>query len=155
LDIQKVIRKLNWFYSLELNQVDLYSEESRKTSDQYLKKTLERIANIEQQHAETIAQTINELGKKPTAVGNVLAPALGKITGKSISMMGMENLLKFNIILEKKAMKDYRNFILKIHPTYKELAHILYSNLIDEDLHIAWFTKKLKKLNSKYHKTEK
>ncbi len=145
MDIEKVIHNLNWFYSLELNQVDLYIAQSKSVEDLYLKKTLERIAVIEQQHADNIADKIKELGRKPTKIGDFLGPLSGKITGKITGLAGAIAILKVDITLEEKAMADYKDFILKSGSS-KELFDLLWSNLIDEDLHTAWFANKLKEL---------
>ncbi len=37
MDREKLITKLNWFFNLELNQVDLYTSQSRHIQDPMLK----------------------------------------------------------------------------------------------------------------------
>ena len=145
MEQKKVIAKLNWFYSLELNQVDLYIAESKKTDDIYIKNTLKRVSVIEQQHVDNIASKIKKLGEKPTFLGDVIAPITGKIGGNIIGLTGVINMLKINIKLEEKAMLDYKDFILKSGKD-KDLFELLWSNLIDEDLHSAWFTNKIQEL---------
>jgi bacterioferritin len=134
-----ILKKLNWFYSLEMNQVSLYHAQSKKVNDIYLKKTLERVAVIEDQHVKNIADMINQYGGKPTGVGEFVAPLSGKVAGDIIGASGTAGLLKANIALEQKAMADYRDFILKAI-NHQELSDLLWSNLIDEDLHTAWFS---------------
>ena len=142
-----LIHKLNWFYSLELNQVDLYTAQSKHVKDMYVKKTLKRVAIIEQQHVDNIADTIHQYGETPTRLGDIIAPITGKITGNITGKAGLINLLKANIVLEKKAMKDYKNFILK-SVSDQDLFDLLWDNLIDEDLHTAWFHNKVKELTT-------
>lgn len=139
LSQEAIILKLNWFYSLELNQVDLYYAQSKKVPDIYLKKTLERVAVIEDQHVKNISEMIRQFGGEPTIIGEYVAPITGKIAGDVIGRAGIANLLKANIALENKAMKDYRDFILRAGNN-KELSELLWNNLIDEDLHTAWFS---------------
>ena len=144
---EDLLSKLNWFYSFELNQVDLYTSQSKSTEDDYIALAFERIAYIEQQHVDNIADKIKELGGKPTALGDVVAPIIGKTFGKVLALSGIENLLKVNILLEEKAMKDYKELIHSVRGLYDhEVVKILQSNLIDEDLHTAWFTNKLRTL---------
>ena len=50
----EIIKKLNWFYLLEINQVHLYRMQSRRVDDIYLQKALERVVEIEQGHVENI-----------------------------------------------------------------------------------------------------
>ncbi|MCL5058613.1 MAG: ferritin-like domain-containing protein [Actinobacteria bacterium] len=140
-----LIVKLNWFYSLELEQVDLYTAQSQATEDIYLSKTLARIAVIEQQHVDNIAGEIRRIGGEPTKLGDVIAPILGKTFGILTGALGPQMLLKADITLEEKAMKDYKDLILQAGDDPR-LFKILWDNLIDEDLHTAWFANKLKEL---------
>lgn len=145
LNRQQLIDKLNWFYSLELSQVDLYTAQSRRTEDNYISKVLERVAVIEQQHVDNIADKIKELGGKPTFLGELLAPVTGKILGKAVSLAGTVAALKADIALEERAMRDYKEFILQAGGD-ADLLNLLWANLVDEDLHTAWFTGKVREL---------
>jgi len=145
VDRGTLIRRLNWFYSLELQQVDLYTAQSRAMDDIYLSKTLERVAVIEQQHVDNIAEKIRELGGEPTLLGDIAAPLLGKFMGKVTGFIGPIMVLKTDIALEEKAMRDYKDLILKAGQD-EELFSLLWANLIDEDLHTAWFANKVKEL---------
>jgi bacterioferritin len=150
MDREKLITKLNWFFNLELNQVDLYTSQSRHIQDPYVKIAFERIAYIEQQHVDNIADKIKELGGKPSKIGDVLAPILGSATGTVLSAAGLSNVLWANILIEKKAMKDYKVLIHSLKRTYGdiELVRLLQHNLFDEDLHTAWFQRKLASLKN-------
>jgi len=145
LNKEQVLSKLNWFYSLELSQVDLYMEQSKKIDDIYLTKVFERASYIEQQHVDNIAMKIKELGGKPTFLGDVIGPISGKIGGNLLTRTGIISMLKANILLEQKAMTDYQDFILGVGKDFG-LSDILWSNLIDEDFHTSWFTSKVQKL---------
>lgn len=139
-----LLAKLNWFYSLELEQVDLYTAQAHAMKDIYLAKTLARIAAIEQQHVDNIAAEIRRLGGEPTRLGDVVAPLLGRAAGAVIGAMGPAMALKADITLEEKAMKDYKDLIIRVEDP--RLFDLLWDNLIDEDLHTAWFANKLKEL---------
>ena len=142
----ELVSKLNWFYSLELSQADLYMAQSKqiKNMDYYISKVLERASYIEQQHVDNIADKIKSLGKTPTSLGDVIAPILGKMSGNLVARTGLITMLKVNIMLEKKAMDDYKNLIMKIKED--DLFTLLWSNLIDEDLHTSWFSSKVQEL---------
>ncbi|WHH57992.1 demethoxyubiquinone hydroxylase family protein [Petroclostridium sp. X23] len=147
MDKERLLFKLNWFYSFELNQVDLYTSQSSSTKDDYISLAFERIAYIEQQHVDNIADNIKELGGKPTMLGDMIAPIVGKTVGKILGLSGIENLLKINILLEQKAMQDYKDLIHAIRGRCDDkVVKILQSNLIDEDLHAAWFHNQLLEL---------
>ncbi|MBF7082423.1 demethoxyubiquinone hydroxylase family protein [Desulfallas sp. Bu1-1] len=142
---RELIAKLNWFYSLELNQVDLYIAQAHAMEDIYLAKTFARIAAIEQQHVDNMVAEIKKRGFEPTKLGDVVSPLLGKTAGFLSGAMGPKMALKINITLEEKAMKDYKDLILRVGGDEK-LFNVLWNNLIDEDLHRAWFANKLKEL---------
>jgi bacterioferritin len=55
-----LIAKLNWFYSLELNQVDLYTAQSKAFKGSYESIIFERTAEIEQGHVENIGKIMIE-----------------------------------------------------------------------------------------------
>ena len=55
MQLSEVISKLNWFYTLELNQVQVYSQQSKQVNDIYIQKILGRVAEIEQGHVDNIS----------------------------------------------------------------------------------------------------
>lgn len=149
MEKEQLIAKLNWFYSLELNQVDLYIAQSRTFAGTYFGQAFERIANLEQQHVDNVAEKIKEIGGQPTKIGDVISPIIGSVAGKLISFTGLENTLKADILLEQKAMKDYKDLIAALkaeNNSDEELLKILLNNHIEEDLHTAWFAGKLRNL---------
>ena len=147
MDTDILISKLNWFYSLELNQVDLYNAQSKAFKGRYSGLVLERCAYIEQNHVDNIGEMIKELGGKPTVLGDIISPILGKVAGELISMTGLEDTLAINILIEQKAMKDYNDLIEKLrqdnYDDVKELTKILQHNFVDEHLHTEWFRTKI------------
>jgi bacterioferritin len=140
-----LIAKLNWFYSLELEQVDLYTAQSKTIEDIYLSKTLARVAVIEQQHVDNIAAEIRRRGSEPTRLGDVIAPLVGKAMGELTGLFGPQMILKADIDIEEKAMKDYKQAIIQ-EGKDPRIFTIFWDNLIDEDLHTAWFANKLTEL---------
>lgn len=150
MNTAQLINTLNWFYSLELNQVDLYASQAKAFSRSY-GVVFERVAYIEQQHVDNIAGKIKDLGGKPSVIGDIVSPILGSLGGGALSLTGLQHTLEANILLESKAMKDYRKLIsdlTKTGPKDTELLKILLSNFIDEDLHTEWFAAQLNRLNT-------
>lgn len=146
MDMETLVSKLNWFYSLELNQVDLYYAQSKAFKGRYSGLVFERCAYLEQNHVDNIGEKIKELGSKPTVLGDMISPIVGKIAGGMISSMGLENTLSSNIMIEQKAMKDYNDLIQKLlqdETNDKELIKILQHNFVDEHLHTEWFRTKI------------
>ena len=151
MDKEKLISQLNWFYSLELNQVDLYKSQSKAFSDEYAGLVFENLADIEQLHVENISAKITELGASPTKIGDVLSPIIGSIAGRIISLKNLDDVLKINIIIEQKAMKDYKELINNVKNTAygsDDLIKLLTQNFIDENLHTEWFKTKLSEIQT-------
>lgn len=153
---KRLLIKLHWFYTLELNQVDLYMAQSKifKNQDKKLGLFFERIALIEQNHVDNIAKKIRELGGNPTRLGDIVAPNLGKIAGNTMGLSGLKIALKANRLLESKAISDYELLIkdLEKDKSHGELIQLLQYNLIDEHLHTAWFEQELRFLNKERRK---
>lgn len=146
MDKETLVSKLNWFYSLELNQVDLYHAQSKAFKGKYNGLVFERLAYVEQNHVDNIGEKIKELGSNPTVLGDMISPIIGKIAGGVISMAGLEDTLAINIMIEQKAMKDYNELLEKLHQDNhhdKELIKILEHNFVDEHLHTEWFRTKI------------
>lgn len=146
MDVETLISKLNWFYSLELNQVDLYNAQSKTFKGRYSGIVLERCAFIEQNHVDNIGEKIKELGGKPTVLGDIFSPIIGKLAGELTSVSGLENTLAIDIMIEQKAMKDYNDLLEKLHQENyddQELIKILQHNFVDEHIHTEWFRTKI------------
>lgn len=142
---QDLIRSLNWFYSLEIEQMDLYNTQAQAAGDLYLQQVLTRVAEIEQEHVLNLEAELKRRGASPTRLGAILAPILGMAAGTILNWTNPRTVLRANITLEEKAMADYKGLILKV--AEKPLFDLLWSHLIDEDLHTAWFSNKLKELD--------
>ena len=142
MDKDTLISKLNWFYTLELNQVDLYKAQSKAFKGSYSGLVFERCSGIEQNHADKLREKIVALGGKPTALGDVISPIVGKVVGELIAMTGLEDTLAINIMLEQKAMTDYNDLMEKLQQDQFGdimLTTILQHNFVDENLHTEWF----------------
>ncbi len=148
---EQLITRLNWFYSLELNQVDWYASQSASFHNLYSGLVFERISHMEQQHSENIARTIKELGANPSTLGDVLSPIFGSVAGKIVSLTGLEDVLKINIMIEQKAMRDYKELINTLKQKENknsDLISLLEYNFIDENLHTEWFKSKLSQIQN-------
>ncbi len=146
MDKATLISKLNWFYSLEMNQVDFYNAQSKAFKGRYSGIVFERCAYIEQDHVGNIGEKIKGLGGKPTVLGDIISPIIGKVAGELISMTGLEDTLAINIMIEQKAMEDYNELIEKLHQDKygdKEMIKMLQHNFVDEHLHTEWFRTKI------------
>ncbi|MEL1134867.1 ferritin-like domain-containing protein [Desulfitobacterium sp. THU1] len=143
MDREDLLRRLNWFYSLEINQVELYKVQSNQFKDHYAGKVFERVAEIEQGHVENIEKRILAMGGTPTALGEVISPIIGMSLGSLMSLTGLERALQLNAEIERKAMSDYKKLVEDLVSSGEdpdgETCILLKSNFIDEHLHTAFF----------------
>lgn len=141
---EDLLRKLNWFYTLELSQVDLYVAQSKKFKGSYESIVFERMALVEQDHADYLAAVIRELGGEPHEIGDVISPLFGGLLGKTLAFTGLKKTLQGNLKIEKKAMADYVGLLKQVGAEFgPELQAVLQHNLVDEDVHTAWFARRL------------
>ncbi len=151
---ENLISRLNWFYSLELNQVDLYLSQSKAFADQYAGSVFEKLADIEQLHVENISAQITELGASATRVGDVLSPIIGSIAGKVLGANTLDHVLQANILIEQKSMRDYMQLIEDLKGSRygsQDLIKLLTQNFIDENLHTEWFKTKLSEIQTQQY----
>lgn len=137
-----LLKWLNWFYTLEMSQVELYLNQARYSNDAYLASVLLSMAETETGHAKSIKEIIFKLDSRPMLIDKLLSQIIGFIPGRLSSFIGNYNLLWYNYILESVAVNDYRFFLNSLDLNSKidrELAGILLNNMIEEDLHRLWF----------------
>lgn len=141
---QDLIEVLNHIYTLEVQQINTYLIQSRSVEDIYISKTLGRIAEMEQNHANAIGEKIRSLGGTPTVVGHVIGSLSGALAGNLTSRASLVNMFTVNIALEEKAMADYKSLILKVGE--EGLFNLFWAHLVEEDLHTAWFSNKMEQM---------
>lgn len=143
MDREDLIRRLNWFYSLEMNQVELYKAQSRQFKDHYAGQVFERVALMEQSHVDNVASRIMSIGGNPTLLGEVASSIIGMSLGNLMSLTGLERALQLNIELERKAMSDYKKLVTDLVVSGEdpegEFCTQLKYNFVDEHLHTALF----------------
>ncbi len=136
MEREALLRKLNWFYSLEVNQVRMYSTQSKDADDPNLARALKRFAEIEQGHVENIRELIEGLGETSTMIGEAVGKITGSIAGGLSDFSTTEKMLEFNMTLEKKAIADYIKLAEEVDEP--KIREVLYSNMFDEELHTFW-----------------
>ncbi|SJZ88007.1 ferritin family protein [Selenihalanaerobacter shriftii] len=145
-----LLASLNWFYTLELEQVTLYEEQHRASNDDYIKEVLKHLADVEKGHVENIKKSIRELGSEPSRVGEIIGPIFGKPFSELTTMFGTVNLFNINILLESRAAHDYYKLINEVKD--QGLLDVLIRNSIEEDMHRSWFVEQKRQLNKKKFK---
>jgi len=152
MDKEAILDRLNWFYALELTQVDNYIAQSKLVKEPYIARALERFAYIEQQHVDNMAAEIEKYGVAAAWTGDILSPYIGKLIGHISPAAGVSKMLKVNIALEQKAKRDYRRFISELDD--ERLKGVLWDNFIDEDLHTSWMISQVQQLDKQREKED-
>lgn len=148
LNKTKLILKLKEFYFLETYQVDLYCAQARSIADMHLKRSFERKAEIEKLHVNYFLNKLREMGSDVSQISRSSFAAAGLVTGKTVKIMGLDNMYKLGIFTENKAVGMYKNFIKEAEqdPELEELTKQLWYFMVDEEHHQFWFKEQLTQL---------
>lgn len=142
MDDKTLIKWLNWFYTLEMSQVNLYLNQAKKTNDDYIAHVLLKVAEIEAKHAEMFYNFIRKLGSKPFKLDSLISKIIGHVPGQITPITGTVNLFLYNYTLETIAIADYKKLLSDMEiksNIHQELAEVLMNNMIEEDFHRLWF----------------
>ena len=150
----ELIKALNYFLFLEMQQVELYGSQSKSTDDKMLAKVLNYFKETEQQHVDNLNQLIKKLGGTPSSSYKYAGYAAGegtKMVGSAFAKYTrVENMLKVNLFGENQAIKDYKKLIKKVH--HPQIKDLLIEHLIEEELHSSWMEKRIKVLKQQRRK---
>lgn len=137
VDLNTLLLRLNWFYTLENEQVRFYLTKAKQSEDSYDERMLLYASDVEAGHVRNIAEWIYRFGGQPTDLGEELGKLFGTVVGKLDGLTGIDRMFAVSIFLEERAMSDYRAMIREVDNW--ELTQTLWNNLIEEDLHCSWF----------------
>lgn len=129
-----VIKSLRKMHSIERFATEIYRAQIWIFSQELFVKRLKAAGDNEQEHIETIYARINALGGKKSCMSWSFKLA-GKILGFCTTLGGKKFVFKFDIAVEKKAVKDYTQYLDTIK--YDDISRkVIEKNLEDEKIHI-------------------
>lgn len=137
MDTNGILLRLNWFYTLECEQTQYYLTKAKQSEDSYIERVLLLTSEVEAEHVKNISDWIVRLGGQPTHLGEELGTWFGTTAAYFSHLSGIDRMFEVSILLEEKAMSDYREMIKQVDNW--ELVQTLWNNLIEEDLHCSWF----------------
>ncbi len=149
---------LNWFYTLELAQVDLYLNQAKRCKDDYIARILTKAAEVELKHARGFEKFILDLQGHPTRIGELFSFISGFVPGTITPYLGKIAQFTYNYTLETIAIRDYKTLISHLEPeneTRKMLLNFLVDNLIEEEFHRSWFIDEREKMKKKKKRRKK
>jgi bacterioferritin len=109
---------------------------------------LRAAAENEQQHTNNLQGRILELNGNPSRLG-FLFQIVGSILGLVTRSLGRLFMLKTDIWIEKRAIKDYRSFLKSVGFDEKSVG-LIDRIIIDEERHVDTWENSIKILKTKH-----
>lgn len=132
--MNQVISSLRVMQRMERFATEVYRTQVRAFPEQEIAERLKAAAANEREHADTLRGRIEELRETPSQVG-VFYQMAGTLLGFITTLVGKLFILKTDIWIEKRAVKDYSDFLQKVDFDEKS-AGLLHRIIGDEKRHI-------------------
>ncbi|MEO0247959.1 MAG: ferritin-like domain-containing protein [candidate division WOR-3 bacterium] len=132
--MNKVECSLNFMYSMERFATAVYRAQKGGFKNKAILEKLKYAIDNERQHATNLRDGIIELGHTPTKL-SLLFSMVGSLLGGLSRCLGQKLTLRTDIVIEKRAVKDYSYFLrtLELDDTTKGLIRNI---ITDEERHI-------------------
>ena len=132
--MSRVSSSLNFMYKMEqfATQIYLVQRGAFKGSD--VADKLTAASANEQTHVDILRAQLLELKITPSWLGFLFKTA-AIIGGTVTVILGKSNILKAAIFVEKRAIKDYGNYLKQVHYDEKTVA-LLKRIIADEEIHV-------------------
>lgn len=146
--MSKVIGSLNTMYNIERAATTIYKAQAGAfRSNAAVYETLKAATANEQQHADRLKLRVSELKGRLSFLGWLFALG-GMMIGFVIRIIGKKRMMKTNIWVEKKAIKDYGAFLERVNFDEKSAA-LIKKNIGDEQRHVNSWSGILDQFNKK------
>ncbi len=132
--MNKVLRALRKMHNIERFAVESYRAQVRAFPEKEIADKLRAAMANEQEHVNGLQARIGELGGSPSWLGFLFQMA-GKSLGFTTTLLGKAFILKTDIRIEKRAVRDYSDFLQRIDFDEKSTG-LIQKNLEDEKVHI-------------------
>jgi demethoxyubiquinone hydroxylase (CLK1/Coq7/Cat5 family) len=146
--MSNVIGSLNTMYNIERAATAIYKAQAGAfRGNTAVHETFKAAMANEQEHADGLRARVAELKGRLSFLGWLFALGGMKI-GFITRIMGKKRMMKTNIWVEKKAVKDYGAFLERVNFDEKSAA-LIKKNIGDEQRHVDNWTRILGELNKK------
>ena len=143
-----VIGSLNVMYNIERAATAIYKAQAGAfRGDTAVYETFKAATANEQEHADGLKARVAELKGKGSFLGWFFALG-GMMIGVVSRIMGKKSMMKANIWVENKAVKDYGAFLGKVNFDETSAA-LIRKNIGDEQQHVDNWTRILGELSKK------
>jgi len=141
------VSSLRFMQRMERFAVQIYRKQIRAFRGHEIADRLREAAANEQEHADTLTDRIVELGGTLSRT-DIVYQIAGALLGFITVLSGKVYLLKVNLFIEKRAVRDYGNFLQKVD--FDEKSAALISRIVgDEEKHIETWNNSIKMLKGR------
>lgn len=145
--MDKATISLNFMYSMERFATAVYRSQRGSFKEAFISEKMNYAVDNEWQHASALKDRIIELRRRPTALSAVFKLA-GSTLGSVSRLTGKRLALKIDVLIEKRAVKDYGYFVKTLE--FDEKTKQLISKIIaDEEEHIGNWRESIELLKAK------
>jgi len=142
------LNSLKFMYNMERFATEIYQTQRRAFVKTEIAGKLRAATENEQQHANNLQGRILELNGNPSRLGFLFQIA-GSILGLVTRSLGRLFMLKTDIWIEKRAIKDYRSFLKSVGFDEKSVG-LIERIIIDEERHVDTWENSIKILKTKH-----
>ena len=144
--MRKAICSLNFMYSMERFATEIYRTQYMAFGEVGIADKMKHATEYERLHAESLRNRIVGLKGIPSRC-SVLFWIVGKLTGLITRCFGKRFMLRADILIEKRAVKDYGYFLRTMH--HDQDTNLLIESVIrDEEQHVQNWETSLRLLKS-------
>ena len=143
--MNEVLGALRQMHNIERFAVEIYRAQIRAFSEQEIADRLKAAMANEQEHVDDLQARIGALGGSPSWLGFFFQMA-GKFLGFTTTLLGKTFILKTDIRVDSRAVRDYSDFLQRIDFDEKSRS-LVQKNLEDEKVHIKRWEESLELLS--------
>ena len=142
-----VISSLKFMYNMERFATEIYRTQRSAFTEKGIADKLKAATDNEQQHVNNLQGHILEVNGTPSRLGFLFQIA-GRILGLATRSLGKLLILKTDIWVEKRAIRDYRRFLKRVEFDEKSVR-LIERIIVDEERHVNTWENSIEILKDK------
>jgi len=150
--VNKVISALRKMHNFKRLATEIYRAQIKAFAEKKIADRLKAAMDNEQEHVDDLQARIEELRGTPSLVGFFFQIA-GKLLGFTTTILGKIRLLKTDVWIEKRAVRDYGDFLQKVDFDEKSRG-LIEKNIEDDKVHIRRWEESIEILKGEVPATE-
>ena len=142
-----IFSSLKFMYNMERFATEIYHIQNRAFQEKEIKDKLNAATENERQHAVSLKTRSIELKGNPSRLG-FLFHTTGCFLGFMTIILGKKFVLKMDIWIEKRAIKDYGKYLINVEFDEESIS-LIKRIIIDEERHVETWQNCIKTLKAK------